>query len=223
MRTPGPRPRAPPENAGALSPCPVQRPFSSQPRLPPNSAAPSGRRPLAGLGKGPRPNEAVGPGRDPRPRQQGRSGLLLLPGAETTPGPACQRATAPAPRFPRQLPPALPPARPPTSGSSSSPPPPSPARACAPPPPLRTGLFPPLRFSRTNPGRSEGWGLDGAEGGLGTPPACPWKRMNGAGGERVEGVEESEGKQQITELLLRARHCAERSMSDPNIIPQTSL
>lgn len=108
VRTPGPRPRAPPENAGALSPCPVQRPFSSQPRLPPNSAAPSGRRPLAGLGKGPRPNEAVGPGRDPRPRQQGRSGLLLLPGAETTPGPACQRATAPAPRFPWQLPPALP-------------------------------------------------------------------------------------------------------------------
>lgn len=39
---------------------PVQRPFSSQPRPPPNSAAPSERRPLAGLGKGPGPNEAAG-------------------------------------------------------------------------------------------------------------------------------------------------------------------
>ena len=86
MRTPGARPRAPLENEGALSPCPVQRPFSSQPRPPPNSAAPSERRPLAGLGKGPGPNEAAGLGGDPRPRQQGRSGLLLLPGAETTPG-----------------------------------------------------------------------------------------------------------------------------------------
>lgn len=201
MRTPGPRPRAPPENEGALSPCAVQRPFSSQPRLPPNSAAPLRAAPPGGLRERPRSQRGCRTRQVPRPRQQGRSGLLLLPGAETTPGPACQRATAPAPRFPWQLPPALPPPQPPTSGSSSSPPPPSPARACAPPPPLLTGLFPPLRFSRTNPGRSKGWGLDGAEEGLGTPPACPWKRMNGAGGERVEGVEESEGKQQITELL----------------------
>lgn len=113
VRTPGPRPRAPPENEGALSPCAVQRPFSSQPRLPPNSAAPLRAAPPGGLRERPRSQRGCRTRQDPRPRQQGRSGLLLLPGAETTPGPACQRATAPAPRFPWQLPPALPPPRPP--------------------------------------------------------------------------------------------------------------
>lgn len=47
---------------------------------------------------------------------------------------------------------------------------------------------------------------------MGPPPACPWKRMNGAGGKRVERVEASEEKQQLTlaELLLCARRCAKR-------------
>ena len=171
------------------SPAPLLQSAAPAPQLcSPLRAAPPG-----GLREGPGSQRGSRTRRGPSAQATGTLGPPALAGRRDDPGPACQRATAPAPRSPWQLPPALPPPRPPTSGSSSSPPPPSPARACAPPPPLRTGLFPPLRFSRTNRGRSEGWGLDGAERGLGTPPACPWKRMNGAGGERVEGVEESEG------------------------------
>lgn len=139
-------------------------------RARPPLCSPSVRRPLAGSGKGPSPEEPAG-------LETLSSGKRGAQRRHPRPPPACLR---PAPRFPWQLPPARPPPRPPTSGSSSSPPPPCPARACAPPLPRRTGLFPRLRLSGTNPGRSEGRCLRWAEGGVGTPPACPWKRMNGA-------------------------------------------
>ncbi|ELK19501.1 hypothetical protein PAL_GLEAN10004365 [Pteropus alecto] len=136
------------------------------------------RRPLAGLGKSQSPEEAAGP--ETLSPGKGDSRPSWVRDTETTVWPARLSVVSPAPRFPRQLAPARPPPLPPTSGSSSSPPPPSPARACAPPPPLRTGLFSGFRLPGTNPGRSEGRSLGWAEGEVDTPPACPWKRMNGA-------------------------------------------
>lgn len=190
VRTPGPRPGAPPERGRALSPGPAWRPFSPQPRptpaLQPLKAAPPG-----GLRE--RLGSRPGCGTRQEPSRQAR-GALGFPEcrAQRLPPGLPVRGQSPAPRFPWQLPPAPAPPPPPTSGSSSSPPPPGSARACAPPPPLRTGRFPPLRLSGTNPGRREGRGLGWAEGGMATPLSCPWKRMNGAGGKGVEGLEESE-------------------------------
>lgn len=150
-------------------------------RARPPLCSPSARRPLAGSGKGPSPEEAAGL-RDPQPGQTGR--------AETPPRPpaclsACQsvglsvcRQRVPRLGFPgscrplghhlsRLLPAALPlhlrPAQPAHA--------PRPYRV-APGSSLGSASREPIRAAA----RGGAWG----GGGAATPPARPWKRMNGA-------------------------------------------
>lgn len=191
VRTPGPRPGAPPENAGALSLCPVQRPFSSQPRLPPTLQPPQGGAP-GGLRERPRSQlEAVGPGRTLGPGNRDAPGPPAFAGRRDDPRACLSAGYGSRASVSWQLPPALPPPRPPTSGSSSSPPPPSPARASSAPTapdwalPSRSASQEPIRAEARGGawmGRREDWAR----------PACPWKEMvrlsGGSGGGRWRKV-----------------------------------
>ncbi|XP_045715545.1 artemin-like [Phyllostomus hastatus] len=142
--------------SGAEPSPPAPRPFSGQPRPPPSAAPqqPLSAAPPGGLRERLESRESCRT-RDPRPMQRVVSGLLGAGHRDDHPAslPVCVRCV-PGLGFPgscrllRHHPCLLLPAALPLHLH------PAPARACVPPPPLRTGLFPGLRLSGTNPGRS---------------------------------------------------------------------
>lgn len=165
-------------------------------RARPPLCSPSARRPLAGSGKGPSPEEAAGL-RDPQPGQTGR--------AETPPRPpaclsaclsvcqsagsesrasvslaaaACSATTSAA--YFRQL----------FLSTSAQPSPAQPAHA---PRPYRVAPGSSLGSASREPIRAAARGGAWGGGGAATPPARPWKRMNGAA-RKASGGSGSKGR-----------------------------
>lgn len=115
---PVPRPGANPERGEPSPLAPPDAPSRVGGVRPP-LRSPSARRPLAGLGTGPRPGEAAGP--ETLSPGKGRPRASWVPDAEMTLWPACLLALRSAPRFPWQLPSApLPPLAPPLGGRVTS-------------------------------------------------------------------------------------------------------